>query len=409
MKILELDWETYGSVDLRGEDSVGVYNYASHQDTEILMGGYKLPDETERKLWFPHLGEMPLGLRAALLDPTVKILSYNSAFERYILQFQCGITLSPSRFIDPQVCSRVLSMPGKLETDCYILNVPNHLAKSSRGEELIKLFCMPQPDRKKRGQAQTYHRKDWNTHPAEWAEFGEYCKQDLVAEAELWRRQTILGAWPLSEFEQKLWEFDQLVNDRGLPVDVEFVKKAYALATRSKQEALALQNFITGLENANSRDQLLPWVKQRGYPFNTLRGDTVKSVLKDPEVTLTEDCRTVLKARTEAASTSYQKLAAILRQVCDDGYLRGQFIYLGSPRCGRWAGNAVQLHNMARPLVLGRTAENPDGYDFEKEEVLREARALVNGEQYDEIKARYGSVLLTIKCLIRTAFSVEHE
>ena len=62
---------------------------------------------------------------------------------------------------------------------------------------------------------------------------------------------------------------------------------------------------------------------------------------------------------------------------------------------------------MARPMVLGKTDANPDGYDFEKPEVLAEARALVLGEKYDEIKARYGSVLLTIKCLIRTAFDTE--
>jgi DNA polymerase len=51
----------------------------------------------------------------------------------------------------------------------------------------------------------------------------------------------------------------------------------------------------------------------------------------------------------EAGSTSYTKLEAILRNINPDGRLRGQFIYRGSPRCGRWSGNAVQLHNMARP------------------------------------------------------------
>jgi hypothetical protein len=52
---------------------------------------------------------------------------------------------------------------------------------------------------------------------------------------------------------------------------------------------------------------------------------------------------------------------------------------------------------MARPAVVG-------GYDFEDQKVVKEARAMVYGEKYDEIKAKYGSVLLVVKSLIRTVF-----
>jgi DNA polymerase len=218
-----------------------------------------------------------------------------------------------------------------------------------------------------------------------------------VAEEEVSRRMEILGVLPLPPFERRVWEFDQRVNDRGMPVDREFVEKAYKLALRSKQEALDKQNAMTGLENANSTDQLKPWLKARGYPFNTLRKETVESVMIDPEAKLTPEAIAVLKARKEASSTSYQKLAAILRQLSPDNRLRGQFVYMGSARCGRWAGNAVQLQNMARPAVI-------NGHDFENMDVIREARELVCDEKYDEIKAKYGSVLLVIKSLIRTVF-----
>jgi DNA polymerase len=101
--------------------------------------------------------------------------------------------------------------------------------------------------------------------------------------------------------------------------------------------------------------------------------------------------------RAEAASTSYQKLGKILECVSPDGRLRGQFIFMGSSRCGRWSGNAVQLHNMARPSVVG-------GHDFEDQKVVQDARAMIHAEDYDAIKAKFGSVLLVVKSLIRTVF-----
>lgn len=407
MRILRLDFETFSEAPINGADSVGLWNYVNHNSTQVLMAAYKLPGAKEVLLWQPHLGPMPEDLRAALLDPEVMVSAFNSTFERYVLQFRLGIKIPVDRFLDPQVGARYLSLPGDLEECSIILGLPKSLAKDDRGHDLIKLFSQPQPNKKKRGEVQTYYQANHETHPKEWQEFCEYCIQDVVAEEEVTRRETLLGALPLPPSERKLWEFDQKVNDRGMPVDREFVTKAYALATRSKQEALDRQNAITGLQNANSTDQLKPWAKERGYPFNTLRKETVESVLKDPDVVLTPECRAVLKARSEASSTSYQKLDAISRQLSPDDQLRGQFIFLGSPRCGRWAGNAVQLHNMARPGVLGKTDENPNGYDFEDMDVFREARQMVLNQDYDGINEKYKSVLLVIKSLIRSSFSTE--
>jgi DNA polymerase len=291
-----------------------------------------------------------------------------------------------------------------LETVCYALDLPEGLYKDKRGGELIDLFCVPKKTRKKKGEEQQIYFNDWKSNPNEWAEFGEYCKQDVIAEEEVYRRIEMLEALPLPPFEQKLWIFDQTVNDRGLPVDVDFVQKMLKIAVRAKQESLDAANAITGLENSNSTTQLLPWVRERGYPYNTLNKNFVDAVLKDTEVNITPECRAALKARRESASTSYTKLSAILRQVSNDRRLRYQFIFMGSSRCGRWAGNAVQPHNLARPGVVGKTNENPDGYNFEDMEVVNDARAMIYREDYDALKAKYKEVLLVVKFLIRTVF-----
>lgn len=406
MRYLRLDYETRGTAELRGKNSVGLYNYVRHADTLPLMLAFKLPNAKDVDLYRidRDKGILPAHLVKAMheaADPNSDVFAtaFNTPFERDFTRVHFHIDIPASKWIDSQVSARYLSMPGDLESVCEILDLPPNLQKDKRGEALIDLFSLPKTRKKKEGGGTYFN--DWNSHPKEWEEFCEYCRKDVIAEEEISRRMEILGALPLPPFERKLWIFDQKVNDRGMPVDVDFVQKAYRLALRAVKEAKDKQNKLTGLENANSQAQLLPWVKERGYPFNTLRKETVDAVLKDPETDITPECREVLKARREAASTSYTKLAAILRQVCSDGTLKNQFIFMGSSRCGRWAGNAVQLHNMARP-------DNT----FKKRKNLEDARALIYAEDYEGLKERFkdektgksGSVLIVVKNLIRTVF-----
>src|SRR6266403_1316065 len=387
---------------------VGLHNYIFHPDTEPLFLWYNINgagyqcwriweyDEFKARDW--ENMPVPQDLDEALNDPKIMLVAFNSAFERYMLR-KLGYEIPANRFIDPQVGGRYLSLPASLEVQGTVLGLPAHLAKDKRGDDLITLFCEKVIVKAtKKNPAREYY-NDWTTHPREWEEFLNYGKQDVVAEGELLRRMRILGALPLPEFEQKLWLLDQLVNDRGMPVDVEFVRKMYRLAVRAKEEAKKNFEIMTGVTNANSPTQIKKWAKTQGYPYSTLKKDTVTSVLKDPEIKLTPTCRAALKMRAEAASTSYQKLGKILEAVSPNGRLCGQFIFYGSSRCGRWSGNAVQLHNMARPMVVGEIKDDAGkvirpGYDFEDQKVVMEARAMVYAEDYDGIKEKYLSVLL---------------
>jgi DNA polymerase len=388
---LHLDFESRGTAELSGSESVGLHNYWLHADTKPLMLAYAYGEDAVN-LWQPHAENMPSNLRKGLEDPKQPLAAWNSAFERYGLRDKLGIDTTIERWYDPQASARYLSLPGALDKVGNILNLPRELQKDERGEALIKLFSQPHMTRKKKGEQQVEYFNDWLSHPKEWQEFCDYCIQDVRTEREIMRRLTLLKVFPLPELERKIWIFDQRVNDRGMPVDLQFVKNMYELGSRSKREAVAKQNLLTGLENANSNTQLLEWVQKQGYEPNTLKKDTVTAQLKYSE-TLTPLGREVLEARKAASSTTYKKLAAIMRQISPDNRLRNQFIYMGSARCGRWSGNAVQLQNMARP----------DG-KFEDEQVVNHARSLVYTMDYDSISREYGSVLLTVKNLIRTVF-----
>jgi DNA polymerase len=401
--ILELhgDFESRSTV---APSDVGTYNYIFHPETEPLFFWYRLG--SDYKLWRIWEGQpIPQELHEALMNPKVMIVAFNSAFERYMLR-RLGYNIPASRFIDPQVGGRYLSLPASLEVQGTVLGLPANLAKDKRGHELIKLFSEKVVSKKtKKNPNPVSYYNDWNSHPKEWQEFLDYGRQDVIAEGELLRRMRLLGGMPLPEFEQRLWLFDQDVNDRGMPVDVEFVRRMYALALDAKKEAKENFEKMTGVVNANSPAQIKMWAKTQGYPYPSIGKDVVASALKDLNLQLSDLCREALKMRAEAASTSYQKLGKILEMVSPDGRLRGQFVFMGSARCGRWAGNAVQLHNMARPGVLKTKVDGVEVlHDFEDQKVVKDARAMVYAQDYEGIKKKYGSVLLVVKFLIRTVF-----
>src|ERR1700676_4907328 len=395
------DFETRSEAEIT---EVGLHNYAIHPSTRALFLGWRIVKDLEDRatpmeLWGPMSERMPAELLIAIEDPAVDIIAHNSAFERYIFKYVIGIEIPVERFQDTQASARYLSLPARLEDVGKVLGLPKELRKDKRGEQLMDLFSFPKSHKKKEGGGTYFN--DRNSHPKEWIEYGEYCKQDCVAEQEVARREMMLGVFPLPERERRIWIFDQKVNDRGMPTDRVFVEKAFAIADRNKKEKLEEQNKATGLENANSQAQLLPWVQDRGYPLSNLRKQNIELVLKDPEVDMTQECRDVLTARMEASSTSYKKLQAIMRNISPDGRLRNQFIYMGSSRCGRWSGNAVQLHNMARP----------DG-TFEDLDNVKKARNFIYEDDYVGLKTafvmekekKYYSPLIIAKNVIRTVF-----
>lgn len=419
MKYLFADFESRSYVDLNGKYSVGLYNYMQHPTTELLMCAYWYGD-TESKIttvdvsmWPLWLAEKcPEDLHDYLKNPKIPIVAFNSSFERLGLD-KLGYSIPTDRFADPQPSARMLSLPADLESVSDILGLDRDLGKDKRGSKLIDLFSFPVIKKAKKPTkknplgipSQTYW-NDWNTHPTEWAEFCEYCKQDVISEREVLRRLALLKVFPLPEFERKVWIFDQKMNDRGVHGNRQLATNALALATRAKKEQIGKMDEITHLENSNSVKQLIGWCHDRGYKDDSLEKDAVRAELEfNPE--LTPECKKVLEMRRSASSTTYKKLAAFLRMLCPDDRLRGQFIYMGSPRCGRWTGNAVQMHNLARPGII-------NGHNFEDEDVVNLARNLIYAMDYDGIikefgrvipgETDFGSVLTTVKNIIRTFF-----
>ena len=138
--ILRMDYETRSTEELGGKLSVGVYNYATHPNTEPLMLAWKTK-HTPLSVWKIWTGEpMPEELRKRLLDPNQILSAFNSTFERYITKFKIGIDIPVERWSDPQPSCRYLSLPGDLEEASDILGLTSEFAKDKRGHDLIQFF-----------------------------------------------------------------------------------------------------------------------------------------------------------------------------------------------------------------------------------------------------------------------------
>ena len=228
------DFETRSEVELRGDESVGLYNYAIHPTTRALMFAWAINDGPI-SLWEILQGQpIPKELKEALEDPAVMLAAWNSPFERHIFKYVLKRAIPISRWaVDPQASARYLSLPDDLETAGFALGLPKELQKDEKGEQLIKVFSkltIPRKVRAKKGvvleQPASYFR-DFNSDPLLWDDFGQYCIQDVAAEREIARRLAAFKVYPLPEREQKIWKLDQKINDFGMPTDREFREEGF--------------------------------------------------------------------------------------------------------------------------------------------------------------------------------------
>jgi DNA polymerase len=377
-----MDYETFSLVDLR---EVGLDNYAKHPSTGISMLGWALDDE-EVEIWLPHLGPMPQKLLDALQNSNILKVAWNSVFEYNITKYVLfgarymseGFFVPLWEFRDPIVLAHNLSLPGRLDDVAQILKMKEQ--KDPRGDELKFMFCEPVSHG---GEVTLFGIspplfRDHNSHPREFAEYIEYCKQDVRAERALWHRLRKIG-FPDREWQG--WLLDQKINAFGMPGRRDLAEKGLRLALKFKDIQSKLLKEKTGLANPNSDVQMKEWVTARGYPWNSLRAPTVQAELKNPTSPITVECREALKIRSSARKSSYTKIEKFLNLLSTDDRLRNQFRYMGAARTGRWASGggedtSVQVQNL------------PRGEKAVKKKLTR-ALDLLENEDYDGIVAEF--------------------
>jgi DNA polymerase len=376
---LYLDCETYSECDLKAH---GTHRYAEDPSTEITVAQWALDDREPTVIdctlpdWFDEI----LPLFELLRDPAVEIVAHNSAFDRTLVRACWGIDVPIERWRDTMVKAYMHGLPGALGKLGPILDLGVDESKDKRGGDLIKLFCKPRPKN------QTLRRATRETHPAEWAEFLDYSRQDIISMRAVDRA---LPQWNYraGHRELALWHLDQRINDRGFQVDLELAEAAIT-ATAAETQRLKAETVeaTNGLVSAPSkRDAMLKFIlAEYGVDLPDMKADTLRRRLEDPE--LPEGVKQLLAIRLEATKTSTAKYKAAIAATSSDGRLRNSLQFAGALRTRRWAGRILQPHNMPRPSR---------GFDERAQEM---AVASLKGGYCDVV---FGDVMLATSDAIR--------
>ena len=393
MQTLSIDIETYSDVNL---SKCGVYKYAESPDFEILLFGYSADGSEVTVIDLAQGEHLPQKIIDALTDDTVIKWAFNANFERVCLSRylrDLGVSLDPfhdnhplstecARFLNPESwrCSMVwaatMGLPLSLEGVGAVLGLEKQ--KLTEGKDLIKYFSVPCAPTKANGGRTRNH----PFHaPDKWEAFKKYNIRDVETEIGIKDR---LAKFPVPEAVWDEYHIDQEINDRGVRLDMDLVKEAIEMDTRSRSELTAAMKDMTALDNPNSVQQMKQWLSDNGLETDSLGKKVVAELIK----TAPPELQTVLELRQQLAKSSVKKYQTMERAVCDDGRARGMFAFYGANRTGRWAGRLIQLQNLPQNHL-------PD---------LADARALVKSGNFDAVKLLYEDVPDTLSQLIRTAF-----
>ena len=387
MRHLSIDIETYSSVDI---GSGGLYKYVQSPDFEILLFAYAIDERPVSVIDLKQGETIPIEIMLAMFDPKVKKHAYNAAFEHYCLsKYFYPDSMVTGQWLTQWECTMLHSLycgyAASLAATGTVMGLDEDKRKMTAGKALIKYFCVPcKPTKKNGGRTRNLPKHD----PEKWRLFKEYCKQDVVTEMEIENR---LKNFPVPADMQRQWQQDQLINMRGVKVDLALVNGALWCGETETKQLMDEAVDITGLSNPNSVAQLTTWLKEEtGAGVPDLKKETVKTLL-DGELK-SEKVRRILEIRQELGKTSNKKYTAIQNCVCEDGRVRGLLQFYGANRTGRWAGRLVQVQNLPRTYIS----------------MLDLARDQVKHSKAQNIKMIFGSVQDTLSQLIRTAFVADN-
>lgn len=393
MKNLEIDIETYSSVSLQ---KCGVYKYAESSDFEILLFGYSVDGGAVITVDLACGEKLPEEVLDALTDEQVTKWAFNAQFERVCLSrllSDLGVSLDPfhdshplstesARFLNPKswkcsmVWSAYMGLPLSLEGVGAVLGLEKQ--KLTEGKDLIRFFSIPCSPTNANGE----RIRNLPEHNMEkWDRYKAYNIRDV--EVEMLIKEKLIK-FPVPDLVWDEYHLDQEINDRGIRVDMPFVKQALAIDEISRERLTQAMKEITNLDNPNSVAQMKSWLSENGLQTETLGKKAVASLIGEAE----GDVSKALLLRQQLAKSSVKKYQAMENAACIDERCRGMFQFYGANRTGRFAGRLVQLQNLPQNHMSD----------------LAEARALVRKGDMDALNLLYDDIPDTLSQLIRTAF-----
>jgi DNA polymerase len=379
-----LDYETRSTGDLK---IIGPIEYSKIDETSILCVAYKINDGPV-KLWIPERCAMPNDLWQAFQHGI--LIAHNAGFERAItkycltrydtltpLQKQILASIPVYRWKCTAAKAAMSSLPRALGDACDALELP--IRKDMEGNRLMKKYMKPRKPSK-------HNPAKWWSDKKELRRIYRYCIEDVKAEYALDK-----AVPDLSEIETAIWQLDQVVNSRGILIDIPTVKLILEMIAeenaRITKEVLAMND---GEFKPTQRAKMLEWLNAKGAALPNLTAGTIKQALERKN--LSEPIRLMLFARQNASKTSTAKYIKMVKAVGEDNRARELLLYAGAVPTARWTGKRLQPHNLPRPSIA----------DFDSDAAIR----IIKSDGISGLRAKYGptKVMDVLSSCIRGMF-----
>ena len=350
MEEIVLDFETASAADLK---ETGAWRYAEDITTEILCLSYT--DDGRLATWVP--GEDTTRLEELASDPQVLFVAHAAGFEkaiwRNIMVPLYGLPDVPnSRWDDTQAACAMRAIPLDLDRSVVVLRLANHKDK----KESAFTVSLSKPNRK----------GYYDRTPVSLDRVYRYCEQDVRTQAGLRHR---LGPLPLGE--RNVWLLDQRINERGLLLDLPFVRAAQQVVDLASIPLIEEFKEITGGLKPTQVQKFKHWIGEQGVWIDSLSKEAVAALLGEEDedleldadllalgVELPDNVFRALKIRSLVGSASVKKLHRMIACAGSDGRVRGTTQYHAAAP-GRWGGRLFQPHNFPRGTIVDAKGDKP--------------------------------------------------
>lgn len=392
--MIYIDFETRSKIDLK---TSGSWVYSLHPSTEVLCMAFT-KDDREVRVWKPTDKINLDSLRNLLTGELVE--AHNAFFERAIWE-----NIMVPRFGFPEIkseqwrCSAAKAayhaIPRSLENAGAALELST--IKDTTGKRVMMQLARP------RNKSDSFY--EITDAPDKFEKLYEYCKQDVEAE-----RAIANALSELPEKELRIWQLDQKINHRGVPIDVGAVNSAIKMlneySERLNVEAVTIfgedeyetirttENVFVGYredpladlkqavkesaerlglyvddeeddaiyeeqiveekklikrkpKSTNQRAKVLEWCADNGERVLDYTKAGVAAALTKVE---NPRVKRILEIRQALGKTSTAKYEAMLNSVAPDGRIRDTLMYHGAAT-GRWAGKKVQFQNLPKGSI----------------------------------------------------------
>ena len=338
------DFETMSALDV---SDVGAWRYAEDPTTQIICLGYKIHGGQGRT-WTP--GASIQELHALATDESLTWIAFNIAFERAIwkrimVEDYALPEIPLQRWHDIQASAAVKGLPQNLDDLATELNLSHQ--KDVEGNKITL------------GLSKFNKRGGYDITPELLARVGRYCLQDVETEFEA---HEALGFLPPGE--RRSWLLTQRTNERGIGLDMEYVKKCQMVVDRASPPLVAEFEQITGYKPGQNK-KVMEWLWAQGANIPNLQKETLKNLIGSPiegdsddesspldndGLALPDSVVRALRIRQLVGSASIKKLAKMEASVSSDGAARGLLHWHGTGP-GRNAGRLLQPQNFPKPTM----------------------------------------------------------